>query len=79
MRPNPSLRPEPEPEAESPPLEPEPEPQPEPESETLLQGEWQLPAGTEGYRCVCATLADEVIVSAIEPIAPARPPTARPR
>ncbi len=37
---------------------------------TLIEGEWSLPSGTEGYVCVVATMTEDVWVSAFRPIAP---------
>ncbi len=38
--------------------------------ETLIEGEWTLESGREGYVCVIATMEEEVWVKAYRPIAP---------
>lgn len=38
--------------------------------ETLIEGEWSLPSGTEGYFCVMATMKEDVYIKAFRPIAP---------
>jgi len=36
----------------------------------LIQGEWELPAGEEGYRCVRLTATEDMFVKEFQPIAP---------
>jgi hypothetical protein len=36
----------------------------------LLEGEWELPAGEEGYRCVRLTAAEDMYIKEFQPIAP---------
>lgn len=38
--------------------------------ETLIEGSWSLPSGSEGYVCVAATMTEDVWVKAFRPIAP---------
>ena len=38
--------------------------------ETLIEGDWSLPGGTEGYVCVTATMQEEVWIKAFRPITP---------
>jgi hypothetical protein len=38
--------------------------------ETLVTGDWELPAGVEGYRCVYLTTSERMSVDALEAIAP---------
>ena len=40
------------------------------ESQTLLTGDWTIPAGTEDYACVRHTLAEDIYVRALEAINP---------
>lgn len=37
---------------------------------TLIEGDWSLPPGSEGYVCVIATMKEDVWVSAFRPITP---------
>ncbi|MEZ4439958.1 MAG: hypothetical protein R3B72_12755 [Polyangiaceae bacterium] len=38
--------------------------------ETLVQGDWELPPGSESYTCVIATVPEQVFIGAYRPIAP---------
>jgi hypothetical protein len=43
----------------------------EPEAWTLLiEGEWQLPAGSEGYRCVRQTLQQDIHIAGLRALSP---------
>jgi hypothetical protein len=47
-----------------------PAPEPDAPFETLLAGEWELPAGVEGYRCVYLTTEAQLTLDALEALAP---------
>lgn len=38
--------------------------------ETLIEGEWSLPVGSEGYSCIVATVPEDMYVGAFRPVAP---------
>ncbi len=37
---------------------------------TLIEGDWSLPSGTEGYYCVTTTMTEDVWVAAFRPLGP---------
>ncbi|MET0390091.1 MAG: hypothetical protein ABW321_29235 [Polyangiales bacterium] len=54
----------------TPPAAASPAPAAAKEWQPLLEGEWELPAGTEGYRCVRLTVQEDLYIKEFQPIAP---------